>query len=141
MKHDFNKNNDIRGFTLVELVTAMVILAILSIVSVNVYRGYVKNAIYTEGKTLVGAIAQAQKIYYMQNGGFYHCNLSGSDAFAEPLDIDARNNKYFTHFWSYPRPDHVEIYAEARNDSGKTLTVKLILRNDGKTDNFAVFEN
>ena len=130
------KNKKHNGFTLVELVIVIVIVGILSIVSVNVYSGYVKNAIYTEGKTLVGAIAQAQKMYYLQNGGFYHCNLSGSDAFAEPLDIDARSNKYFTHFWSYPRPGNVEIYAETQLGSGQNVTIKTTLTTDGKMSDF-----
>lgn len=83
-----------KGFTLVELVIVIVIVAILSVVGATVYNGYVRQAIFTEGKTLVGAMVQAQKLFYMQNNTFYEC----WGDFEPELDIDARYNKYFKWF-------------------------------------------
>lgn len=94
-----NKNK--KGFTLVELVITIVVVGVLSIISVNAYRGFVKKAILTEGKTLVGAIAQAQRLYYAQHKRFYSC-WNGEWNFCQELDIDARSNKYFRGFTAYP---------------------------------------
>ena len=83
-----------KGFTLVELVIVIVIVGILSIVAVPIYRGYTRKAMATEGKTLLGTIQTAQKVYFAEYAEFF--NDSGSLSTA--LDVDARPNKYFTVF-------------------------------------------
>lgn len=93
---------NIMGFTLVELVITIVIIAILSLVSVAVHREYVKKAIFTEGKVLVGAIVKAQRLYYMQNNSFFSWDSHWLGGFCEEFDIDARSNKYFRDFSTEP---------------------------------------
>lgn len=96
-----DKNKNIMGFTLVELVITIVIVAILSVISVAVHREYVKKAIFTEGKVLVGQIVRAQSLYYMQNNEFFSWDPS-QGGLCEELDIDARSNKYFRDFSMEP---------------------------------------
>ncbi len=85
-----------KGFTLVELVITIVIVGILSLVAVPIYRNYVRRAMGSEASALLGAINNAEKIYFTENAGFYTVGLTSFD---ETLDIDARANKYFTSFF------------------------------------------
>jgi len=85
-----------KGFTLVELVIVIVIVGILSIVAVPIYRGYTRKAMATEGKSLLGTIQTAQKVYYAEWAEFYS-DVTGADQ-VTALDVDARPNKYFTSF-------------------------------------------
>jgi type IV pilus assembly protein PilE len=85
----------IKGFTLVELVIVIVIVAILSIVAVPIYRGYVRRSIATEGKTLLGSILTAEKVYLAE---FANYKVLDETTLDEELEIDTRANKYFTSF-------------------------------------------
>lgn len=85
-----------KGFTLVELVIVIVIVGILSIVAVPIYRGYTRKAMATEGKSLLGTIQTAQKVYFAEYAMFKNAGtVKGIDT---ELDVDARSNKYFTAF-------------------------------------------
>lgn len=53
-----------RGFSLIELMLAAVVIAILAVIAVPAYRGYVLRAHRTEGKDLLTRLAQAQERYY-----------------------------------------------------------------------------
>ena len=84
-----------KGFTLVELVIVIVIVGILSIVAVPIYRGYTRKAVATEGKSLLGTIQTAEKVYFAEFASF---KTTAKTAFDVALDVDARPNKYFTGF-------------------------------------------
>lgn len=87
--------NNIKGFTLVELVIVIVIVGILSIVAVPIYRSYTRKSIATEGKSLLGVVQMSQRAYFAEHS----CYLDvGETSFNEILDVDARANKYFTTF-------------------------------------------
>ncbi|MBR3627849.1 MAG: prepilin-type N-terminal cleavage/methylation domain-containing protein [Elusimicrobia bacterium] len=58
----------IKGFTLVELIIVIVIVAILSIVSVPIYQGYTERARFTEAISVLRAIADANTLYFLENG-------------------------------------------------------------------------
>ena len=92
-----NKEKKLVGaFTLVELVITIVIVGILSLVAVPIYRNYVRKAMGTEASALLGAINNAEKVYFTEHNSFYTTNLTSFD---EVLDVDARGNKYFTSFY------------------------------------------
>lgn len=59
-----------RGFTLVELMVSVAIVAILSSVSTVLHRGYVKRALAAEGIALVGGIRRCQQIHYAEHGEY-----------------------------------------------------------------------
>jgi prepilin-type N-terminal cleavage/methylation domain-containing protein len=85
-----------RGFTLIELVIVIVIISILSVVSVPMYRGYVRRAYATEGRTLVGSVCRAEKVYLVEKG--VYLAVSPPVNYSPALDIDARTNQYFQTF-------------------------------------------
>ena len=96
-----------KGFTLVELIIVIIIVGILSIVAVPVYRGYTKKAMGTEAKSLLGAVATAEKVYYAEYDHFYALGgdpagdvttAAKAKAFDTQLDVDVRGNKYFTSY-------------------------------------------
>lgn len=86
-----------KGFTLVELVIVIVIVGILSIVAVPIYRGYTRKAMATEGKSLLGTIQTAQKVYFAEHATFKG-GITTAVSIDTELDVDARSNKYFTAF-------------------------------------------
>lgn len=85
-----------KGFTLIELIIAIIIVAILSIVSVNIYRTLLMRSVATEGKTLAGMIIKAEKLYWVEYETFYGQGIKASSD--SVLGIDARANKYFLDF-------------------------------------------
>lgn len=111
-----------KGFTLVELVIVIVIVGILSIVAVPIYRGYTRKAMATEGKSLLGTVQTAQKIYYTENAVFASV---GKTSFTTILDVDARPNKYFSTFQVWGSGDNWSaITTGTGSASGIILTIK-----------------
>ena len=87
--------NNEKGFSLVELVVAIIIIGILSIVSVPVYRGYVQRAYGTEGRALLGSILTAEEHFYIDNDSFADETETSIGA---NIGVDASGNKYFRTF-------------------------------------------
>jgi len=87
------------GFTLIELVVVVMIIGILAAASVPIYRGYIRRATLAEGRSVVGSIATAEKIYYTE---YLNCISSGTVAaptlISTSLGIDVTANKYFNMF-------------------------------------------
>ena len=69
-----------RGFTLIELVVVVLIIAILAAVAVPQYRLSVAKSQYATMKHMVDALVKAQEVYYLANGT-YATNI-------EQLDIN-----------------------------------------------------
>jgi len=76
-----------KGFTLIELMTVVIIVGVLAAVAVPLYRAQVKKAIASEGAALVGSVRSAQRVYYAENEGY-------TDDLDE-LDLETFDNKYF----------------------------------------------
>jgi len=68
-KRFFSLSRGNGGFTLVELIVVIAILAILGGVAVPAYSGYVEKANMGADQTLVGEVAHALSLYYYKNGG------------------------------------------------------------------------
>ncbi len=54
----------VKGFTLIEVVVVMVIVALLSIISVPLYKGHVRKARFAEGYTLANRLLKEEKLFY-----------------------------------------------------------------------------
>ena len=79
-----------KGFSLVELIIAIVIVGILSVVSIPVYRNYVKKSMESEGMTMLAEISAAEDIYYTKNKSY--------TTSASALGVNFSRNKYYTSF-------------------------------------------
>ena len=88
--------NNIRAFTLVELIIVIIVVAILSIVAVASYRSYVAKSVLSEAKMVMNAVEKYEKIYH-QTYGRYHEVPEGT-SYDPDLDINIASNKYFTSF-------------------------------------------
>ncbi len=59
-----------RGFTLIELMVVIAIVAVLSTIAVSSYRTYVLRASRTEGRMALLAIQVAQEKFFLQNNAY-----------------------------------------------------------------------
>ena len=60
----------LRGFTLVELMVVIVIVAVMAAVAVPLYTNYVKDARRSEAANGLASVATAQQTYYQRNGAY-----------------------------------------------------------------------
>ena len=65
-----------RGFTLMELMIATAIVAILGAIAIPMYSGYIKQSRLVEGQTELHAIEMAQEEYFADNSTYFE----GGDA-------------------------------------------------------------
>jgi type IV pilus assembly protein PilE len=123
-----------KGFTLTELVIAVVVVGVLAMVAVPSYRGYVKSSIATEAKALLSEINAAEQVFYSRNGKYY--KGTANQQFGSSFNVDARRNKYFT---SYSITTAATSFIAKTNDyKGKSLTIKGYLGQDPEIiDNFS----
>ena len=135
-----NLNNK-KGLSLIELIIAVIIVGILSIVSVNIYRTLLMRAVSTEGKALAGMLIRAEKVYWVEYGTFYGKGLIGISS-DSVLGIDIRANKYFRTFeihdastvglWiqsKAPVPyDGLELVIKIENDMSQERDAKPIIQ-------------
>ena len=87
---------------------AIIIVAILAIVSIYSYRGLVRRGISTEGRNLLGDINKGEQSYRHRTGSYYA--NSSAETKSTKLGVDFRKNKYFT------------SYTITKNDGNGTFT-------------------
>ena len=109
------------GFTVIEIILALVIVAILSIIVIPVYRGYVKRGISTEGKALLSEINIGQQSFHYRTGKYYDGAVTNAQVTPE-LGVNAKTNKYFT---SYSKVTVTDTYFKYKTNEyqGKALTI------------------
>ena len=83
------------GFTLIELVITIVLIATLSAISVPIYNQHTKKAKYAECYTLLASIRDAELMYRSEYSSFYKFGYTANE---KVLGINASSNKYFTWF-------------------------------------------
>ena len=62
-----NSGNQGRGFTLIELMIVVLIIAVIGFIALPSYRDYVLRAARSEGKAALMTVASKQEQYYLDN--------------------------------------------------------------------------
>ena len=70
MHLQISRNTRARGFSLVELMTVVAIVAILGTIAVSSYRAYTLRATRTEGRLALLAIQVGQEKFFLQNNQY-----------------------------------------------------------------------
>ncbi|EMU4041556.1 type IV pilin protein [Neisseria gonorrhoeae] len=110
-----------KGFTLLELMIAVAILGILTLITYPSYKTYIRRVRLSEVRTTLLHNAQTMERYYRQKG-----------TFATYDQTKLKQNKYFNITLSKFNPDHFTLQAvpNPTTNEGETCTVTL---NDGGT--------
>lgn len=75
------------GFTLMELLIVLALVAVISMIAVPIYRSYMQGAKITEGLTLASSIQLDTEVYYTLNGKWPSNDEAHSDLnIADPED-------------------------------------------------------
>ncbi|MGP9872454.1 type IV pilin protein [Neisseria meningitidis] len=110
-----------KGFTLLELMIAVAILGILTLITYPSYKTYIRRVRLSEVKSTLLMNAQTMERYYHQKGTF------------EDYDKNKlKQNEYFDITLSEVSPDHFTLQAapDPMTNDGETCVVTL---NDGGT--------
>ncbi|MBR3627281.1 MAG: prepilin-type N-terminal cleavage/methylation domain-containing protein [Elusimicrobia bacterium] len=113
-----NKRN---GYTLVELVGALIVIAILAVISITSYRVAVKKGIATEGRNMLSDINMGEQSYRHRTGSFYV--TTSAENKSTKLGVDFRKNKYFTSYTITKNDTTGKFTATTSAYNGKSLTL------------------
>jgi len=130
MLRAFKRKNPEGGFTLIEIMVVLVILGALAIISVPVYSNYVNRAKINEAISNVDALANAIRIYKMENGKWpSKDDLTKDNTIAGTLKVVDINETYFTiENWTVPAYNQdLTIRLTAKSDSGLTGSINYII--------------
>ncbi|HGP0416543.1 TPA: type IV pilin protein [Neisseria meningitidis] len=110
-----------KGFTLLELMIAVAILGILTLITYPSYKTYIRRIRLSEVKSTLLMNAQTMERYYRQKGTFKNYDKN-----------KLKQNKYFNVTLSKVSPDHFTLQADPNpmTNEGETCVVTL---NDGGT--------
>ncbi|ENV7827632.1 type IV pilin protein [Neisseria gonorrhoeae] len=110
-----------KGFTLLELMIAVAILGILTLITYPSYKTYIRRVRLSEVRTTLLHNAQTMERYYRQKGRFDNYDKN-----------KLKQNKYFNITLIKASPDHFTLQAapDTATNEGETCTVTL---NDGGT--------
>ena len=117
-----------KGFTLIELVIVVIIVAILTVISGVIYKNHVRKAKMVEGKTLLNTIADSQDVYYSENEIYYSTQGNSFYNTDSTLMIDARPNKYFRQFRTENKTTYALIITK---DTEGKITMTMTLSSKG----------
>lgn len=110
-----------KGFTLLELMIAVAILGILTLITYPSYKTYIRRVRLSEVRTTLLHNAQTMERYYRQKGTFATYDKN-----------KLKQNEYFNITLSEVSPDHFTLQAapDPMTNDGETCVVTL---NDGGT--------
>lgn len=100
-----------QGFTLIELMVVVVVIAVLVAVGIPGYQAYLARGRHSEAVTTLLNLAQAQERFMLVHG-VYAASLEGSMADGEGLD------------WNDERARHYQVMLNRANEVTYTLTAQ-----------------
>ena len=107
------------GFTLIELITAVVIIAILVSIAVPTYNKAVENAREREARTNLELIYNAQKLYRIDKGA-YAGTFALLASYIEDPNVKAQ---YYTFAIAAASASAFEAIATRKNDATKSFII------------------
>ena len=132
-----------KGFTLVELMVVILIVAILAAIAIPIMRGRIDAAKWSEGKAIMGTIATALRAYIAEKNedfdnfdsisaetlGFLPGDLTGT--YFEEADLFSWTGRYEV------VTNALQFTIEARAGTGISQPARVQLTQDGRWQEFA----
>jgi len=78
------------GFTLIELMTVVIIVGILAIVAIPLYKTHLNKARASEGAALLGTVLTAERVYFSEKGTY-------TDD-PDELGVSTEGNRFFVDY-------------------------------------------
>lgn len=122
-----------RGFTLLELMIVVVVIAILATVVLPSYQSYVLKARRTDAKTALTTVAQSLERFATENaanGGYNNATLSNTPGANVVAPASTENNHYTLTFTSKTATTY-ELAATPENAQASDLCKTFTLNHQG----------
>jgi len=128
-----------KGFTLVELMITILIVAILAAAAIPQFRGRIDTAKWSEGKAIAGSVATAIRVYIVMNERTFKAVPTLSELGIEPGVLDG---SYFKggesgsgdFSWVINSDKPVDFLITATAPVGITTPSKITLNANGQWD-------
>lgn len=117
MRQHWVKNNI--GFTLVELMTTIIIVGVLGAVGVPAYRQYIERAKMAEAYQTLGTFSDLQRAYFTSNGSFATLPLNGTGGGNSLLGVETFTAMPEWKDLGYPIPPGQQTYFSYFSTAGK----------------------
>ena len=93
MKNEITQEN--QGFTLIELMIGVAIIAILSAIAIPAYNGYITSGRLAECANEISAIKLAQRQFFLENNGFFPVDGAATTVGGDYRNIENESGGYF----------------------------------------------
>lgn len=120
------------GFTLIEMMVVIILVAALAAIAVPLYTQYLQQARTSEATGMIGAISAAEKTYKLKEGSY--AAAADNAAIKSTLGVDLADVKYFSYAATAAGVITATGLAAAGTDlSTKTITYDLAAKTWGGT--------
>jgi prepilin-type N-terminal cleavage/methylation domain-containing protein len=119
-----------RGFTLIEMITVVVVIGILVAIAIPQYTTTMERSRAAEGVSILGTIRGAQLRYYAEHGAYApQCTFTTPNVDNCGLDIDIGPLRYFQRPMTWPNP--TQLGTIGRNADSPIGQYSLWIQEDG----------